>query len=214
MKNKRREITKGYRRPEAKRGKGKSFTLVELLVVIAIVWLLATVVIFSVNKAREKARIVASAQVQRQLQKATELYVGDMGFYPPDVGRGWDPGFAKPLPYNLDNGQDCATNPAACPSCSQCPTDWINQVLANWGGPYIAAWPPNTPWNGEYDYNYWPAGASRYGCTDPPGVYVGIQGDYSNNNTIPPSDEQEMLDKQYDSDGCLNGESQMKLFGL
>lgn len=190
--------------------RAQAFTLIELLVVISVIGLLASVVLIALNSAREKARVAAVALTQRQLQKAVELYFDQMGFYPPDVGRGWDPGFAKPLPYNLDNGLDCNVSPADCPVCGQCPADWITRVQANWRGPY-AVWPATTPWNGEYDYNYWAAGTDRYGCLVSPGIYVGAQGDYANANTIPPGAEQELLNKQLDSDGCLNGESQMAL---
>ncbi|PIS22574.1 hypothetical protein COT50_01165, partial [candidate division WWE3 bacterium CG08_land_8_20_14_0_20_41_10] len=64
------------------------------------------------------------------------------------------------------------------------------------------------------DYNYWPVGANRYGCTISPGVYIGVQGDYTDQNTIPASAEQDMIDKNLDSDNCLNGESQMLLIKL
>ena len=187
--------------------------MIELLVVIAIVGLLAGFILVSLNAARDKARMAVAAQNQRQLQKATEMYVSDIGFYPPDVNRGWDPGFGRALPYNTDLGTDCATNSEDCPSCPQCPSDWKTIVQNNWRGPYIV-WPPDTPWKGEYDYNYWPSGASRYGCSVGPGIYIGVQRNYNDQNGIPPAAEQRLLDEKLDSDGCFNGESQMILMKL
>lgn len=204
-----------YNQLMAKKCSRAGFTLIELLVVVAIIALLASVVLTVVNSARSKSQVAITAQTQRQLQKALELYYSDMGFYPPDVGRGADPGFSKPLPYNLDTGLDCNTNPSDCPVClqPQCPVDWISQVVSNWKGPYISAW-PGTFWGGKYDYNYWSVGANRYGCVVPPGIYMGAQGNYTNTNTIPQEAEQQLIDKKLDSDGCLNGESQMLLFPL
>ncbi len=190
------------------------FTLIELLVVIAIVGILSGIVLASLGNAREKGKVAATLQNQRSLQKAIELYFNDMGFYPPDTSRGWDPGFARALPYNPDTGADCAVNAGDCPACPNCPVDWVNQALANWRGPYIAAWPVSTEWKGKYDYNYWPSGATRYGCTIPAGVYIGVQRDYSDANPIPASAEQSILDKNLDSDNCLDGEAQMILFRL
>src|SRR3989344_3034187 len=145
-------------------GSGAGFTLIELLVVIAIVVLLAAVVLVSLNRARQESRVAAALTNQQSLRKAVELYVSDMGFYLPDVNRGWDPGLAKPLPYNSDTGQDCNTNPADCPTCSHCCPSWETTVQSNWRGPYIADWPRLTPWNGKYDYQYWDVDTTRYGC--------------------------------------------------
>lgn len=68
-----------------------------------------------------------------------------------------------------------------------------------------------TPWKGEYDYNCWSVDTVRYGCTVPAGIYIGVQGDSNNANTIPGDAEQILLDKGYDNDACLNGEAQMLL---
>jgi len=58
------------------------FTLIELLVVIAIIGTLSSVVLASLNTAREKARDVQRLSDLRQLQIAMELYHDDNGYYP------------------------------------------------------------------------------------------------------------------------------------
>ncbi len=191
-----------------KRKKQKGFTLVEILVAIAIIGLLNSIAFVTLNRAREKARVAQAGSISRILAMATEFYYDDMGFYPPDVNRGWDPGFLQPLPFNPDTGQ------STIPSCGHCPPDWVNLVQANWRGPYLNSWPKLTPWKGKYDYNYWEAGAIRYGCVLLPGIYTGVQGDYSNQNTIPAYAEQLMINQRYDIDDCINGESQMILVKL
>ncbi len=191
--------------------KQKGFTIIELLVVIAIVGLLASIVLIGVKNAREKARSAVALSNQRQLQKAIELYYDDMGFYPPDVDRGWDPGISKSLPYNLDLGKNCATNPADCPVCNTCPANWTSQVQIKWHGPYVAVWPNTAPWGGKYDFNNWNATTTRYGCDVPPGIYIGTQRNYDDSNPIPVEAEKLFLSQQLDADNCLNGESQLQL---
>jgi general secretion pathway protein G len=189
----------------------QAFTLIELLVVISILGLLASLILVSFNSTREKAKRTVALSNQRQLQKAMELYYNDMGFYPPDVNRGWDPGISKPLPYNADLGNNCATNSADCPVCSNCPSDWVAQVQARWHGPYTASWPNTAPWGGKYDYNNWTATTTRYGCDVPPGIYIGTQRNYDDSNIMPLASEQWFLDSHMDADTCLNGESQLML---
>lgn len=54
--------------------KNKGFTLIELLVVIAIIGILSSVVLASLNSAREKSRDAKRVSDMKQLQLALELY--------------------------------------------------------------------------------------------------------------------------------------------
>lgn len=187
----------------------EGFTLVELLVVIAIIGLLSTIVYLNLNDARENAKVAESVVDARALKMATLLYYHDMEFYPPDVNRGWDPGFTKKFPYNPDTGKtDMSVE------CDHCPPNWKGLINQKWNGPYIGVWPRFTAWEGKYDYNYWGAPTTRYGCYIPAGIYIGVQRDYDDENPITPYAEQIMVNKGYDYDGCVNGEAQMILYPL
>ena len=65
----------------SKRGE-KGFTLIELLVVIAIIGILATIVLVSLNTARQKARDVRRISDLRQVALALEMYYDDNSAYP------------------------------------------------------------------------------------------------------------------------------------
>ena len=64
----------------------RGFTLIELLVVIAIIGVLSSVVLASLNTARERARDSKRVQDIQQVMRAIELYALDNnGAYPPQA---------------------------------------------------------------------------------------------------------------------------------
>ena len=60
----------------------KGFTLIELLVVIAIIGILATIVLVSLNTARQKARDARRISDLRQVQLALQMYYDTATAYP------------------------------------------------------------------------------------------------------------------------------------
>ncbi len=116
--------------------KQKGFTLIELLVVIAIIGLLATIVLVSVNTAREKARYTRVKADIDQIVKAMKIYEIDVGELPP-------------------RGDSC---PACCyPNCQGSWDAVINAMLSNdgsgWDGPYLKAPIPQDPWEHHFVYD-------------------------------------------------------------
>jgi len=95
--------------------KSKGFTLIELLVAITIIGILASIVLFSFDKAREKARDSRRKNDLAAIKAATVLYYQDLGYFPPnpvtypsivytsDTGKNWLPEmeeYIKDLPQD------------------------------------------------------------------------------------------------------------------
>ena len=69
----------------------KGFTLIELLVVIAIIGILASIVLVSLNNARQSARDTKRLSDMRSVSLALELYYADKGYYPlPTAASTWE----------------------------------------------------------------------------------------------------------------------------
>lgn len=67
------------------RNSKRGFTLIELLVVIAIIGILSSVVLASLNSARQKSRDARRLSDIKQLQLALELYYDANTAYPADI---------------------------------------------------------------------------------------------------------------------------------
>jgi prepilin-type N-terminal cleavage/methylation domain-containing protein/prepilin-type processing-associated H-X9-DG protein len=87
----------------------KSFSLIELLVVVAIIGILASILLPSLGKSREKARIAICLNNMKQLGLANAMYLDDNdGFYPiagAATGFGWDDLLSRYDGRNLSDAQ-------------------------------------------------------------------------------------------------------------
>lgn len=167
----------------------KAFSLVELIVVIAIISILAAIALPSIFEAIEKSRISRAKADTLALKNAAIAYYADMGFLPPDVNRGEDPGLFKLTATNSTN--------------SSLTAEQKSKLSANWNGPYIDKWPDKTPWGGKYDWQSWRVSTTRGNATVDAGCYVSIVSTASGNpeGTVPPKAQVQLVNEGFDSDG-------------
>jgi len=107
-----------------KRRGEKGFTLIELLVVIAIIGILATIVLVSLNSARQKARDARRVSDMRQVALALEMYYDDNVAYP-------------------------AGNGTACTNAT-----WLTMASTIEGGGYMTSVPNDPTNSGSTVYSY------------------------------------------------------------
>lgn len=111
-----------------KRNTKFGFTLIELLVVIAIIGVLSSVILSSLNSAREKARYARAKTDIDQLKKAMLTYKIDKGELPP-------------------TGDICS-------SCSNPPNStWMYAIDALVNNKYLGGRIDRDPWGSYYGYD-------------------------------------------------------------
>lgn len=147
----------------------RGFTLIELLVVIAIIGILSSVVLASLNSARQKGRDARRISDLKQIQLALELYYDSSQFYPLTIGTtassvlvtgGYissipvDPVSSASYSYAPLASAGAAAAATACSTSSVCSSYVILATLEN---------TTNTVLSSDVDTN--PIGALN--CTDP-----------------------------------------------
>ena len=63
----------------------RAFTLIELLIVMAVIAILASLLLPTLSRAKERAKTVACINNLKQIGIGIQLYVGDNNRYPPDM---------------------------------------------------------------------------------------------------------------------------------
>ncbi|MCI5050762.1 MAG: prepilin-type N-terminal cleavage/methylation domain-containing protein [Candidatus Pacebacteria bacterium] len=138
----------------------RGFTLIELLVVISIIGVLATVVLSSLNDAREKAREGVVFSEVRSLRTALELYYLDNGSYPvvpSNASWSWftglcegqgSPGYEEfreamdgYINNELINNQECIYYSSYTNTGYSGPSNWLcDYVVFGQGQGYVLTW--------------------------------------------------------------------------
>ncbi len=88
-----------------KKSTSRGFTLIELLVVIAIIGILSSIVLASLNTARQKGRDTRRLADVKQIQLALELYYDANGGYPNAISTSTlvTPGYISSVPTHPSN---------------------------------------------------------------------------------------------------------------
>jgi len=111
----------------------KGFVLIELLVVIAIIGLVASIILVSVNSARQKARISAAQAELSQIYLAIEFLYDDTGLNPRHLSL-----------------SPCVQNPEVYLNSCAAGLECTDGGFPGWNGPYMPK-VPQDPW-GTYYY--------------------------------------------------------------
>lgn len=112
------------------------FTLIELLVVISIIGLLASIILATLNGARENAEVAFAIREIEEVRNAIHIYYADTGEYPPKCVKPQSGFPSDPLGNN--------------PPCAQSEDPLMyDQGVPGWDGPYFNLWELNHPWGGD-----------------------------------------------------------------
>jgi len=135
----------------------KGFTLLELVMVSGVAMMLMVMGLMTTKHVRNRAMLAVFQTDIRIVKEAAIRFEQDVGFFPPDVWRGIDPGLV-----NKDGWQEGGHS-----------ATWEEMDLSRWNGPYLKKWKLN-PWGGLYDWDNYP---SHYTCWGIPGggVYLTLK---------------------------------------
>lgn len=111
------------------------FTLIELLVVIAIIGMLASIVLASLNSARNSARIARAQADLNELRKAINLLEIDTSRHPGNIAL-----------------EPCRLNPELFLDQPEAGLSATDGSFSGWGGPYIHS-VPDDPWGNRYIFD-------------------------------------------------------------
>jgi prepilin-type N-terminal cleavage/methylation domain-containing protein len=154
------------------RMKNKGFTLIELLVVIAIIGILSSVVLASLNTARQKGRDARRLSDVKQIRTAMDLYYDTGQSYPLSIGNASSSvlitgGYISTIPVDPSTGASYSYAPLAtsggATECTTTPCESyvIAAVLESANNVVLDNDTDENPITGSFD------------CTDP--VYCVIQ---------------------------------------
>jgi general secretion pathway protein G len=125
----------------------EGFTLIELLVVVAIIGMLSSIVLSSLNGAREKANIAKVQTDLRQMENAIALLYSDTGLYP-----------------GAQTASPCVQNPEIYLNTPQAGLEATDGTFPGWKGPYITKVSLD-PWGTYYHYDPdYTCGPTIVGC--------------------------------------------------
>ena len=158
------------------------FTLVELIIAFFIVAILAAVMTVHTQWIRHRALSAIFFSDIRQVKIAAGRFEHDIGYYPPDVNRGVDPGLITKYGWQAGGHS----------------SKWDLVDLSEWSGSYLEEWDEwkRNPWGGLYDWDNYEPGYNYMGITGG-AVYLTLKpSEWGGTNGLPKPDFEDSLEKR------------------